>query len=393
MPRVIPFLAAFIWLASSAHGAGQSGDHGWRAASGASAFSDPPLGSAPRSSAASIRPASGESQPGGELSADQGQVWTVYDLRPFTDRFPQEPKPEQAVVDWILRETGTETWFSEVSAVLNASRTTLRAYHTPEIQQIVADVVDRFVRPGTSDYQYSVHMVTIANPNWRSKALPRLQSVSVQTPGAEAWIMSRENAAVVVADLRKRADYREHNSPNLLIPNGQSHQISNRRPLAYIKSVQGITGGPGGHRLETGQVEEGFTIALSPLLSSDSRTVDAVIRLETAQVERLTPVAIPVPTPSQPRQSTQIQVPQTCSWRIHERFRWPVDQVLLISCGVVAIPDSETSPLRSLPVIGNRPPRADALLFVEAKGGATSLAEPTVQSARAAGSWNYRNRY
>lgn len=34
----------------------------------------------------------------------------------------------------------------------------------------------------------------------------------------------------------------------------------------------------------------------------------------------------------------QINVPQVASWRLHERFRWPADEVLLLSCGVVAAP-------------------------------------------------------
>ena len=37
-----------------------------------------------------------------------------------------ETKPEQAITDWILRETGTEVWFSEPLGILNASSTTLR---------------------------------------------------------------------------------------------------------------------------------------------------------------------------------------------------------------------------------------------------------------------------
>ena len=40
-------------------------------------------------------------------------------------------------------------------------------------------------------------------------------------------------------------------------------------------------------------------------------------------------------------QRVEIQVPQIVSWRLHERFRWPTNQVLLLSCGVVATPPSE----------------------------------------------------
>ena len=148
-----------------------------------------------------------------------------------------------------------------------------------------------------------------------------------------------------------------------------SHEIARQRPLAYVKAVHlNGDGSLGGHRLEMDQVEEGFSMAISPLLSRDGHTVDAVIRLETSQVERLTNVAIPVPRPGQPRDTTQIQVPQTSRWRLHERFRWPTTDVLLISCGVVAIAEGEAATSLSLPLLGQQPPRADALAVRGSQG-------------------------
>ncbi len=71
-------------------------------------------------------------------------------------------------------------------------------------------------------------------------------------------------------------------------------------------------------------------------------------------------------------QRADIQVPQMVSWRLHERFRWPSNQVLLLSCGVIA----STGP-RSPVDAGNSQPvwtgggRSDALLFVESLGKAS----------------------
>jgi hypothetical protein len=76
----------------------------------------------------------------------------------------------------------------------------------------------------------------------------------------------------------------------------------------------------------------------------------------------------------------KINVPQVASWRLHERFRWPAGEVLLLSCGVVAAPmgTSNTSLLgqgtsllgldRMLSPTGDR---ADALLAIEYRGDAT----------------------
>ena len=45
-----------------------------------------------------------------------------------------------------------------------------------------------------------------------------------------------------------------------------------------------------------------------------------------------------VPTADVPRQRAKIDVPQMTHFRFHERFRWPADQVLLVSMGMVALP-------------------------------------------------------
>jgi hypothetical protein len=73
-----------------------------------------------------------------------------------------------------------------------------------------------------------------------------------------------------------------------------------------------------------------------------------------------------VPTPAAPRQRTQVDVPQLSSFRLHERFRWPVEQVLLIGCGMVAPPVPTEQGLR-LPLV-SAPARVDLLIFIESRG-------------------------
>ena len=351
----------------------------------------------PRGSAGRTRvvAASHEQEPPHQLPQTHGQIWREYDIRGYTERHAVEDRAEQTIVDWILRETGTEMWFSEPLGVLSAERHTLRVYHTPDVQAVVREIVERFQRAEFSAHVFGVRMVTLASPNWRSRAIPRLTPVQVQTPGVEAWLVSHEDAALVLADLQKRTDFREHNSPNLLIRNGDVHEISRTRPVAYLKNLQGVAQGAwGGPSVGMGQVEEGFSLRLSPLMGLDGRTVDAVIKIESHQVENLKSVNVPAPTTRNPREMATIKVPQTSSWRLHERFHWPADRVLLISCGVVSspAPDRENRfPLANLRLLPT-PPRRDALLFVEAKGRAASLATPT-RGPQTAEGLNYRGRY
>jgi hypothetical protein len=329
----------------------------------------------------------------GVLPNDHGQVWREYDIEPYTSRVTSTAKPEQAVIDWILRETGTDVWFSEPVGILCATPQKLLVYHTPQMQRIVHDVVDRFVASEAESHVLALRVVTIGSPNWRTIAHRIIRPVEVQTPGVEAWLLSRENAALLVSELSKRTDYREHAAPNLVIHNGQASALSRVRPKNYIRNVHLRGDVLAGYELVMGQLEEGFSLSVSPLFSTDKSTIDAVVKVEVDQVEKLVPVVIDVPAAPGQTQRIQIQVPQMVRGQLHERFRWPADQVLLISGGVSATPaPKDPSPLGIPNPFDLGPGRADALLFLEYKGKSSQALVEAQRAAESATS-NNRGRY
>jgi len=329
----------------------------------------------------------------GTLPNDAGQEWRDYDITPYTMRVTSTNRPEQAIVDWILRETGYEAWHSEPLGLLSANRRTLRVYHTPDMHTVVADVVDRFVNSEAESNAFGLRIVTMGSPNWRSKAQRMLKPVSAQTQGVQAWLLAKEDAALLTAELRHRGDFREHSSPQMLVNNGQSTVVTATRPRNYVRDVllRGATWP--GFEPQVAQIDEGFSLEFNPLLSLDGKTIDAIIKCNVDQVEKLVPVMLDVPTPAAPRQRTKVEVPQITSCRLHERFRWPTDQVLLISLGVVASPSPTTAGAMNLalPLTGNDGSRADLLIFVESKGKtglpATALKGETREAS------NFRGRY
>jgi hypothetical protein len=220
-------------------------------------------------------------------------------------------------------------------------------------------------------------VATVTNPNWRAKALPLVTPISVQSPGVQAWMMAKENVAVLLADLTRRTDYREYNSPTQLVGNGQSIVISTMRPRSYIKGVLPTPNVWPGFQPEQGQLEEGFSLEFSPLLALDKTTCDAVIKLRLHQVEKMVPVKLDIPTPVAPNQRMEVEVPQVTMANLHERFRWPTDQVLLLSMGVIGTPGPtrDNALTAALPMLKTAP-RADALLFIEAKGSVLPPAAP-----------------
>ncbi|MCC6126219.1 MAG: hypothetical protein IT426_14770 [Pirellulales bacterium] len=305
------------------------------------------------------------------LANDAGQVWKEYDISAYSARVTTTKQPQQAIIDWILRETGYEAWHSEPLGILTANSRALKVYHTPEMQAKIADIVDRFVNAEAAAYPFTLRVVTVDSPSWRTKAQSLLRPVPVQTPGVCAWVMAREDAAILLADLRRRTDYREHSSPYLMVTNGQTTVVPAMRSRTYLRDVISRPDLPAGYEFQQGQVDEGFSLDFSPLLTADRRLIDATIKCEIDQVEKMLPVFLEAAASTTPRNRVKIEVPQMTHYRFHERFRWPVDQVLLVGMGMVALPmpvdGKPLVPGVSLP-IGNTPARADLLVFVESRG-------------------------
>jgi hypothetical protein len=329
------------------------------------------------------------------LPNDNGQIWREYDITPYTMRVQNTTAPEQALVDWILRETGYEAWHS-IPAVLSADRQRLRVYHTPEMQTLVADIADRFVNNLADNHAFGLRIVTIDSPNWRTRALPLMKSIPVQSPGIQGWILAKEDAALLISELKRRTDYREHNAPHQMVQNGSSLVISTMRPISYTKGIIRTDQTWPGYQPEMGQFDEGFSLEFSPLLALDTRTVDAVLKLKLTQVEKMFPVKLEVPTPVAQNQRAECQVPQMTMVQLHERFRWPTDHVLLLSMGVVAQP-GPTAPniiTDNIPMLKS-PPRADALLFVESRGATSPTVLDTAPTPQTASRPNqtYHGRY
>jgi hypothetical protein len=319
------------------------------------------------------------------LPTSAGQYWMEYDIRPYTQALKSVDRPQQAIIDWILRDTGTDVWFNEPTGILTADRSTLRVYHNDGMQQVVKQVYERFVN-GTIDPQvFNLKIITIANPNWRQRALSWMRSVEVESPGVHGWLLNKENSAMLTAMLRSRSDMQETQLPELHMINGQSHSIDQLRSRNYVREYARQEQPYVVYVPVSDEIKEGYRLQFSPLLSTDLKTLDVFLKCSIDQVEKLNNVAVELPTANGGLQNAQIDIPQLVSWRLHERFRWPTDQVLVLSCGVIAAPTTTADGTllgnanRSGGLLGlgrllppTAGPRADALLMIEYKGNSAT---------------------
>ncbi len=313
------------------------------------------------------------------LPNQAGQIWREYDISPYTSKITSTQNPQQAILDWILRETGTDMWFNQPLGILNADRNHIYVYHTPEIQNAVRKIVDRFVHTRGQVQAVEINLITVENPNWRSNVYPMLQPVDVQSPGVEAWMISKENAARLLGQLSRRSDFKQHSSGRLVAHDGQQLVLEKFQPRQFVRSLRWVPDQNPNYQPLLTTIDEGYKLEISSLSSLDDRLIEATIKCDVDQVEKLTTVKVDVPSITPGRiEQMDLQIPQLLSWRLHERFRWPNDQVLLLSCGVVAKPDPQAPLPGNFPRIFNsNRNRADALVFIEYRGPASSGQYPT----------------
>lgn len=328
-----------------------------------------------------------------DLPTDAGQYWKTYDLRPYTKELTTVDRPQQAVVDWVLRETGTDVWFTDPFGFLNADRETLRVYHNDQMHDLVNQVYERFVNGTTQPQLYGLKLLAVGNPNWRTRASALMRTVKAQSPGVQAYLLSKENSAMLMALLRGRSDFRELSSVDMVVHNGQAQVLEQVRGRNFIEGYQPVQSAWPPYMPITGDIDEGYRLQLSPLLSMDKQTVDLVVKCNIDQVERLKDVNLDLPLQNGQLYTAQINVPQVASWRLHERFRWPSDQVLLLSCGVVAAPQGKPdgsllgrggSLLGLDKILSPVGDRADALLMIEFRGDASGRIPTAPTGATAA---------
>ena len=314
------------------------------------------------------------------LPSTAGQVWREYDITPYTSRITSVEDPQQAIIDWILLETGTDMWFHQPLGILSANRHKLFVYHTPEIQAVVNRIVDRMVNTRGQLQSISVNLLTIANPNWRSEAYPVMQPIDVRSPGVEAWMVSKENAAYLLSNLRRRADFQEHGNARLVQHDGQTIKVEKYKPLQFVQNIRWTPNQVPGYQPQLKTIDEGYALKLATLTSLDGKTIEATIECTVDQVEKLRSVKIAIPGAENTNGAqVNLQIPQMVSWEIQERFRWPNDQVLVLSCGVVANPKPKANNLLIPDLFEVDRGRADALLFIEYRGPEVAQLKPQPQ--------------
>ena len=294
-----------------------------------------------------------------QLPAEAGQTVVSHDISPWVRQ--AGPGSQKYIVDWVLQETGYAAWHGAVPASLSADENRLVVFHQAQMQERVGEIVARFTTAADTPHRFSVRVMGVGTPSWRNDARALLHGIPTATPGVQAWIMSREEAATLLAMFRRRGDCAEHPTGAVQAANGLPADLAGGRKRPYVQEIQPSPVAPGWQPLPAA-CDEGITLDVQPLLTRDGSAVEAVLRCRIDQIERMAIVPVTLPTPD--RQRSQIEVPQVSAVRIGERFRWPTTQVLVVGLGLVPWPVPGNNTAASAALLADAK-RTDVVVFVE----------------------------
>lgn len=323
-----------------------------------------------------------------EIPKQDGQIWREYDITPYTKgrNFPASAQPEQTIVDWILRQTGTKIWHSAPFGILTADSEKLYVYHTKEVQLVVADIVDRFVCRQTMNESCTIRVVALSRPDWITKGHQYLKPIPILTPGVQGWVLQKEGCQLLLQELGRRNDFKELAPPQFQIPNGIAHNVVSKRQRTYLRDVQANPTALNGYAEDRVTFDEGFGVSFVPLVTLDGQKIDAFIKLDIVQIEKMISLMVDVPTAVNPRQRVQLESPQVSYFKLDEQIRWPKGNILLLDLGTIPLPNGNqqtesTTFFSGLTRNFSSTNRANILLLIEPLAGVSAQAYPATPAS------------
>jgi hypothetical protein len=275
-----------------------------------------------------------------ELPKGDGQFWAMYDVAPYSERFPNLASPQNAIVDWIMFEAGDDFWRCEPFSAFSASRDRLYVYHNESVQRYVANVVDRFLDPTRRNVSFSIRVVAVKTPDWRSRFASRLTPLRPVVVGngvdPQGWLVEKAELEKVYAEMKKRADFVLLNPARSATPNAETLGVASVAPKReLVRDVRLDSSAPAGYVSDVAAIDEGFRFEATPLLSTNGETFETLVRYRATVVEKTAKFGMRVPTSTAPRQRLEVERPSIVSCDVRVKLAFPRTKGAILDLGAV----------------------------------------------------------
>ena len=271
-----------------------------------------------------------------DIRRDPGFISKTWDISRYTALAgnAENLKPEQKIVEWIFRATGSSDWHGEKVAVLSASKTSLRALHSKSMIKKVDAVVQRFVKAYHDQISVRIRLIRTADTRWRYLVHSRMSSLGTGPQGQQIWSLTAADAAQVQAQMQAYRGFEVLLDKQLKLVNGQTLLVEKSEAVEFVSGVRRDGAAGFGFQPENGQLKEGVTLRLSPLLTLDGDAMDLAIDLQTNIVRRLIKTSVLAKRETGPN-DIQINIPEVSETRLNQSvLGWQLGQTLVISGGV-----------------------------------------------------------
>jgi len=278
-----------------------------------------------------------------QLPNQNGQIWREYPVI-----VPMENTSPLAIVEYIRRETGEAAWIGDNFGLISCDGQKLYVYHAPPMQQRVAEIIARFMRPETQNVQFvtklqfhsfskNLGVADIRQPIYQylNPILePDGTSSVCKTPGVTAYWVAKENVPkfreALESTLRDIQSCISIEGPGVMTFNGQTACVQDITNVPYVADVAAIRReGTTGHQPIVRMLEQGRTIQTFSLLSWDCQMVTSDV---SATISALTMMdSVNMGTTEKP---IILQVPQTEKIEFSgQGLTWSADGMLVVFYG------------------------------------------------------------
>ncbi len=308
-----------------------------------------------------------------QLPNSDGQFWVVYDLAPYTERFPNVTDPQNSILDWILTDSGEDFWRKEPFSVLSGSRERLYVYHCAKVQQYVSNVVDRFLDPEKKDASFSIRVVALQGVDWRARLehLPTVlpTTVSGSTADVQSRLVERAELEKIFADCQKRAGFNFVNAGRDVVKNGATFGWAAASPKkSFVAEYRVDPRQPSGYVADSRTIDEGFRIETTPLLSTTGETLELTFRFRSTVVEKTKAYSVKIPT--EPRLQLTAERPVVLSSDFRGKVAFARSKAAIVDLGVVPLPIPKKNASSDLidnlsEIVGAKTAFCNVLIFIE----------------------------
>ncbi len=306
-------------------------------------------------------------EPTPNLPAESGQKWRRYDITRYASLAHNQGAPQNAIVEWIFRRTGTAPWHGEKIAVLSAGRTQIRAFHDEATLKMVDEVVERFLNATSDILSIRVRVVAAVDTRWRYAVYSRLTPVVGGPQGQQVWTLKTDDAAFVLTQMQVYQGFKLLVNQKYEMVNGQTLKVETSVARGYTGGIQRESAVGFGFQPKSEQLEEGFTLRLSPLLTYEGDALEAAIELTANTVKSFHRTKVIAPREIGPSEIT-IDVPEVTESRLNQMVKdWPLGQTLLISAGIQPGILQDKNGFLNLRIPGTVPTGTELLVFLEAE--------------------------